>query len=72
MAKTLVVTAVVLTVYCLCSLDNADGQNISKIYVEGKVYCDPCRVQFQTRISEPIDGNIISIHILDDIVLLYV
>ncbi|KAL6196610.1 hypothetical protein ACLB2K_032224 [Fragaria x ananassa] len=56
MAKTMVVTAVVLTVFCLCSLVNADGQNISKIFVEGKVYCDPCSVQFQTRISEPIDG----------------
>ncbi|XP_050368940.1 anther-specific protein LAT52-like [Argentina anserina] len=57
MAKTSVdVTAVVLTVLCLCYLANADGQKIGKFFIEGKVYCDPCRVQFQTRISEPIDG----------------
>ncbi|XVF78796.1 hypothetical protein PTKIN_Ptkin14bG0165900 [Pterospermum kingtungense] len=25
-------------------------------FVEGKVYCDTCRVEFETRISEPIKG----------------
>lgn len=61
MAKTLGVTAVVLTVFCLCSLASATG-TVSEIFVEGKVYCDPCRVQFQTRISEPLEGNIVSVY----------
>ncbi|XP_062017144.1 anther-specific protein LAT52-like [Rosa rugosa] len=61
MAQTLGVTAVVLTVFCLCSLANADGGRISEILVQGKVYCDPCRVQFQTRISEPIEGATVAL-----------
>lgn len=31
--------------------------------VEGQVYCDPCRVQFQTKISKPIEGLSLSLYI---------
>ncbi|KAM7507333.1 hypothetical protein LguiA_017786 [Lonicera macranthoides] len=27
-----------------------------RFIIEGKIYCDTCRVQFETRISEPLEG----------------
>ncbi|KAM5586230.1 olee1-like protein [Rosa sericea] len=56
MEKNLAIVAVVLTVSCLSSLAYCDDGDSDGINVEGQVYCDPCRVQFPTRVSKPIEG----------------
>ncbi|KAL6205858.1 hypothetical protein ACLB2K_023110 [Fragaria x ananassa] len=62
MAKNLEIVAVFLTLSCLLSLAYADGDNggdKTSITVEGYVYCDPCRVQFPTRVSKRISGALV-------------
>ncbi|KAL5836847.1 hypothetical protein ACOSQ3_014016 [Xanthoceras sorbifolium] len=59
MAKTYTVAALVATVaLCLAAIvgvAHAEEKNDSLI-VEGKIYCDTCRVQFKTSLSESIEG----------------
>lgn len=35
----------------------AHGQQQEVFHVEGDVYCDPCRVQFVTELSQKLTGN---------------
>ncbi|KAK8643738.1 hypothetical protein V6N13_013018 [Hibiscus sabdariffa] len=32
-----------------------------KFIVEGKVYCDTCRIEFETRLSEPLKGAVVNL-----------
>ena len=49
------VIALVSLAICLSSLLSfANAEDT--FFVEGKVYCDTCRVEFETRLSEPIKG----------------
>ncbi|KAE8723479.1 Alg9-like mannosyltransferase family isoform 1 [Hibiscus syriacus] len=46
---------------CLSSvLDSVSAAQV-KFIVEGKVYCDTCRVEFETRISEPLKGALVNL-----------
>jgi hypothetical protein len=53
MAKSFTIAAFVL---CFSSL-LISAYAADYLNVEGKVYCDPCRVEFQTKISEGIPGK---------------
>jgi len=53
MAKSFTIAAFVL---CFSSL-LISAYAADYLDVEGKVYCDPCRVEFQTKISEGIPGK---------------
>ncbi|XVF88023.1 hypothetical protein PTKIN_Ptkin19aG0016100 [Pterospermum kingtungense] len=55
MAKASVVALISLAI-CLSSLLGLAYAAGDTFFVEGKVYCDTCRVEFETRISEPIKG----------------
>ncbi|CAL1373360.1 unnamed protein product [Linum trigynum] len=57
MAKTAAAAAVALfsaALFLLISSSAVDAED--KMFVEGKVYCDPCRVEFPTKISTMIAG----------------
>ncbi|XP_022734577.1 anther-specific protein LAT52-like [Durio zibethinus] len=58
MAKASVIALVSLAIY-LSSLSFSDAEDT--FFVEGKVYCDTCRVEFETRLSEPIKGAIVKL-----------
>lgn len=58
MAKNVSIVALVVALSCFCSLAYATTK--TNLFVEGRVYCDPCRVQFETRLSVPLEGNFIS------------
>ncbi|XP_015899170.3 olee1-like protein [Ziziphus jujuba] len=56
MARALVVVALIATTISL-SLSSVLCSDASEhFFVEGKVYCDTCRVQFVTRVSEYLPG----------------
>ncbi|XP_050228855.1 anther-specific protein LAT52-like [Mercurialis annua] len=48
--------ALVASALCFSVAFAVDG-----IYVQGKVYCDVCRVEFETKISEPILGTSVNL-----------
>ncbi|CAK9151694.1 unnamed protein product [Ilex paraguariensis] len=55
MAKAVALVASALCFLALASLAQCHEKN--QFHIEGKVYCDTCRVQFETRISDNIPGN---------------
>ena len=65
MAKTYSVAVLIAaTALCMAALINVAeaGKEIdTSLYVEGKVYCDTCRVQFETPISEYIAGATVTL-----------
>lgn len=58
MAKTCAVAALIATIFCFSSFLNLAQATSETFFVEGKVYCDTCRVQFETKISQPLAGNL--------------
>ncbi|OWM89388.1 olee1-like protein [Punica granatum] len=50
--------AIVLLASSVCFLSLLVGTTLadSRFFVEGKVYCDTCRTQFETRVSEYMEG----------------
>lgn len=40
----------------------AAGKAGEKFTVEGRVYCDTCRVKFETKISEYLTGTVLNTH----------
>ncbi|GMI63592.1 hypothetical protein like AT4G08685 [Hibiscus trionum] len=46
---------------CLGFTYGAGAAKQSKYTVIGRVYCDTCRVEFETKISEPISGAIVNL-----------
>ncbi|GLU22862.1 hypothetical protein SLE2022_389050 [Rubroshorea leprosula] len=56
MAKSPSVILFLASALCVLSLAVAHGNPIPRFYVEGKVYCDTCRAQFVTRISDYMAG----------------
>ncbi|KAK9268795.1 hypothetical protein L1049_000559 [Liquidambar formosana] len=55
MAKNFQAAAVVAAALCLASLLSI-AHCSDHFFVEGKVYCDTCRVQFETKLSEYMPG----------------
>ncbi|KAI4323007.1 hypothetical protein L6164_022651 [Bauhinia variegata] len=55
MAKSLAFIALLVSAFCFSSL-LALAQATEKFTVEGKIYCDPCRLEFVTRLSTPLPG----------------
>ncbi|XP_059663980.1 anther-specific protein LAT52-like [Cornus florida] len=52
--------AVIASAFCLLAVSGLahgiDKTKDSKFTIEGKVYCDPCRVQFITKLSKLLEG----------------
>ena len=51
----------VVSAVCLSSLAGfaaADADDFDRFQIQGSVYCDTCRVQFVTRLSKFLEGNI--------------
>ncbi|CAN4117679.1 unnamed protein product [Withania somnifera] len=46
----------IMLLSALCIVALVNFANAEVFDVEGKVYCDTCRIQFETRISENIEG----------------
>ncbi|KAK3198670.1 hypothetical protein Dsin_022085 [Dipteronia sinensis] len=65
MAKTYsVVVLVAAAALCMAALFNvaeARKETDNSLYVEGKVYCDTCRVQFETPLSQYIAGATVTL-----------
>lgn len=58
MEKTSIVALVISVAICLISsLLSLSHAKHSLLDVIGKVYCDTCRVEFETKLSQPINGN---------------
>ena len=36
----------------------ADADDFDRFHIKGSVYCDTCRVQFMTRLSKVLEGNL--------------
>ena len=50
----------VAVVSALCFLALASLAHAQEAFtVKGRVYCDPCRVEFQTSLSKSIEGKLI-------------
>ncbi|CAK9328164.1 unnamed protein product [Citrullus colocynthis] len=49
-------TIMLLLVLCFLSLFNIASCSKDQFFVEGKVYCDTCRVQFFTKVSKFLEG----------------
>ncbi|GMJ13846.1 hypothetical protein like AT4G08685 [Hibiscus trionum] len=58
MAKASVIAILFFAVCISSSLSLAYGR---KFTVEGRVYCDTCRVEFETKLSQPITGAIVKL-----------
>ncbi|OIS99019.1 anther-specific protein lat52 [Nicotiana attenuata] len=48
---------VLLSALCIVALANFAHCHPQVFDVEGKVYCDTCRVQFETKLSENVEGT---------------
>ncbi|XP_022718027.1 olee1-like protein [Durio zibethinus] len=59
MAKASVIALVSLAI-CLSSFLSFSYAE-DRFFVEGKVYCDTCRVEFETRLTEPIKGATVNL-----------
>jgi len=59
MAKASLIALVSLAI-CLSSLLSFSYAE-DTFFVEGKVYCDTCRVEFETKLSEPIKGATVNL-----------
>ncbi|KAI9184920.1 hypothetical protein LWI28_002476 [Acer negundo] len=57
----LLVAAAALCMAALMNVAEARKEKDTSLYVEGKVYCDTCRVQFVTPISEYIAGATVTL-----------
>ncbi|KAF2287326.1 hypothetical protein GH714_039635 [Hevea brasiliensis] len=55
MARIFTFTAIIASALCFSSFLNFALASTA-LYVEGRVYCDTCRVEFETKISELISG----------------
>lgn len=56
MTKAFVVVALVATTLSFCLSIVLSSEAAEHFFVEGRIYCDTCRVQFVTRVSEPLEG----------------
>ncbi|EEF38957.1 Anther-specific protein LAT52 precursor, putative [Ricinus communis] len=56
MAKSFTFGALIASALCFSSLLSS-ALATAGLYVEGKVYCDTCRVEFETKLSEVIPGT---------------
>lgn len=57
MARALIVVALFATAISLCLSSVLSSDASEHFFVEGKVYCDTCRVQFVTRVTEALPGT---------------
>ncbi|GMJ13845.1 hypothetical protein like AT4G08685 [Hibiscus trionum] len=64
MAKSIIIALVSLAICVSSSLSFAHAKAAagpSKFTVVGHVYCDTCRVEFETKISQPISGAVVKL-----------
>ncbi|KAE8653836.1 Alg9-like mannosyltransferase family isoform 1 [Hibiscus syriacus] len=64
MAKACVIALVSLAIYTSSSFNFAyatGAAESNKFKVVGHVYCDTCRVEFETKISQPISGAVVKL-----------
>ncbi|KAJ1441674.1 Allergen Ole e 1, conserved site [Sesbania bispinosa] len=59
MAKSFALVALIVSAFFFSSVlaRRAPTNNNEKFFVEGKVYCDPCRFQFESRLSHPLEDS---------------
>ena len=71
MARSFAVVALIVSAFCFSSVlaarvapnaapnvaPNATANGDDFFIVVGKIYCDPCQFQFQSRLSKPLEGN---------------
>ncbi|KEH38613.1 putative pollen allergen Ole e 1 family, immunoglobulin-like protein [Medicago truncatula] len=62
MARSFSVVALIVSAFCFSSVlaarvaPNAAPNGDDVFIVVGQIYCDPCGFQFQSRLSQPLDG----------------
>ncbi|KDP32532.1 hypothetical protein JCGZ_14735 [Jatropha curcas] len=60
MAKSFAFAGLIASALCFSSLFSYAFAG-ANMFVEGKVYCDVCRVEFETKLSEPIKGAVVKL-----------
>ncbi|KAJ4726434.1 Pollen-specific protein-like [Melia azedarach] len=62
MAKATQFAAAIATAICFSSLvGSAVANSHPTLFVEGRVYCDQCRAQFETKLSEPVESATVAL-----------
>ncbi|GAU32070.1 hypothetical protein TSUD_53380 [Trifolium subterraneum] len=57
MARSFVVVALIVSAfYFSCVLAARKAPSVDEFSIVGKIYCDPCHFQFESRLSKPIEG----------------
>ncbi|XP_022150837.1 olee1-like protein [Momordica charantia] len=56
---------ILVSALCLVSLLSAVSCEKDKFFVEGKVYCDTCRIQFFTKVSKFLEGATVKLECKD-------
>ncbi|XP_061363411.1 olee1-like protein [Gastrolobium bilobum] len=57
MGKSFAVVALLVSAFCFSSvLARKAPPTGEEFFVEGKIYCDPCRFEFESRLSHPLSG----------------
>ncbi|KAL1350046.1 hypothetical protein HN51_026502 [Arachis hypogaea] len=54
MTKHFAIAIVLVVAFCFSSVLADDKSKEPTFTIEGKIYCDPCRVEFETRLSHPL------------------
>jgi hypothetical protein len=70
MARSFAVVALIVSTFCFsCVLGARKAPSADEFSIVGKIYCDPCHFQFESRLSKPIEGNnnIIEQHIFSSL-----
>ncbi|MCH4805157.1 pollen Ole e 1 allergen/extensin family protein, partial [Pasteurella multocida] len=61
MAKSIfTLVSLILSAFCFSSVLGTT-QNAEQFFVEGKIYCDPCRLEFETKLSQSLSGVKVSL-----------
>ena len=57
MARSFAVVALIVSAFCFSSVLGARlAPSADPFIVVGKIYCDPCHFQFESRLSQPLEG----------------
>lgn len=60
MARSFAVFALIVSAFCFSSVlaaRKAPTHGAELFTVVGKIYCDPCHFEFESRLSKPLDGT---------------
>ncbi|TKY49163.1 Olee protein [Spatholobus suberectus] len=56
MEKSFAVVALFVSAFCFSSALARNTPAVAKFFVQGKIYCDPCHFEFESRLSFPLKG----------------